>query len=101
YRAGRGVVQDHAKAVEYLQRASEKGSARAIGTLASMYLEGRGTKVDKVTAFKWMLVLKNSGVQGVNVSGIEDVESKLTAEEVLAAKEQMSAWLKNHKVVLD
>lgn len=53
YDQDRGVPQDYAKAVAWLQKASEKGERDAQSKLGFMYYGGKGVAKDFAMAAKW------------------------------------------------
>lgn len=54
YQGGRGVEQDHARAMNYFLQAAEAGNANAMAFLGKMYLEGGPiVRQDNATAMKY------------------------------------------------
>lgn len=54
YQGGRGVEQDHQRALNYFLRAADAGDAHAMAFLGKMYLEGsEAVPQDNATAFKY------------------------------------------------
>ena len=53
YQQGRGVPQDHRKAVTWFRKAANQGYAQARFNLAVMYEHGRGVPQDYQEAAKW------------------------------------------------
>ena len=53
YHEGRGVPQDYAEAIEWIQLAAEQGHAAAQYNLGVMYSRGRGVPRDDVQALMW------------------------------------------------
>lgn len=65
YQGGRGVEQDHARALNYFLQAAEAGNANAMAFLGKMYLSGGSiVKQDNATALKYfeMAAAKNNPV---------------------------------------
>ena len=65
YQGGRGVEQDHARALNYFMQAAEAGNANAMAFLGKMYLEGGAiVRQDNQTALKYfeMAAEKNNPV---------------------------------------
>ena len=72
YQGGRGVEQDHARALSYFTSAAEAGNANAMSMLGKMYLEGGPiVQQDNKTAFKYfeMAAEKNNplGQSGLGI----------------------------------
>jgi TPR repeat protein len=53
YDEGLGVVQDHAKARKWYEKAADKGDANAMTHLGELYASGQGVAKDYVEARKW------------------------------------------------
>lgn len=54
YQGGRGVVQDHQKALHYFLQAADAGNAIAMAFIGRIYLEGSEmVKADNATAYKY------------------------------------------------
>ncbi|KAF8778091.1 protein sel-1 homolog 1-like [Argiope bruennichi] len=65
YQGGRGVEQDHARALNYFMQAADAGNANAMAFLGKMYLEGGNVvKQNNETAYKYfsMAAEKNNPV---------------------------------------
>lgn len=86
YQGGRGVEQDHARALSYFTSAAEAGNANAMAFLGKMYLEGGPiVKQDNKTARKYfeMAAEKNNpvgqsglGLMYLHGKGVEQDYSK-------------------------
>jgi TPR repeat protein len=53
YQEGKGVVQDYKKAIEWYQKAAEKGNADAQADLGFMYRNGYGVAKDYKKSIEW------------------------------------------------
>lgn len=53
YESGKGVTQNILDAIEWFQKAAEKGNKAAMLKLAEFYTKGRGVKKDKTLAKQW------------------------------------------------
>jgi len=53
YTNGRGVAKDEAKAVEWYEKAAEKGDSGAMNNLGNCYRNGYGVDKDEAKAFEW------------------------------------------------
>jgi TPR repeat protein len=58
---GRGVAQDHARAVRWFQRAAAQGDPHAQNILGLMYGVGKGVKRDYVVAYMWATISRLQG----------------------------------------
>jgi TPR repeat protein len=61
YDDGKGVKQNHKKAVEWYTKAAEQGDAQSQYNLAVSYLEGEGVKKDEQKA---IMLLRQAAEQG-------------------------------------
>ena len=61
YYAGRGVVQNDAKAVLWYQKAADQGNANAQTNLGDMYYAGRGVVKDDTKAVLWLQKAADQG----------------------------------------
>lgn len=78
YRYGEmGVEPDYEKAVEWLNKAADKGNAKAMYELADMYLRGEGVKPDFKYAKNWYL--KALRAEDKIVDGFNTVKSQIRA----------------------
>ena len=53
--------QDFSQAAEWYRKAAEQGHMISQRNLATMYLNGKGIKQDRVQAMAWYQVIANSG----------------------------------------
>ena len=78
---GKSVPQDDEEAAKWLQKAAEKGDAKAQDKLGVMYRFGWGVPKDEVEAYAWILLAKAKG-NGESSKMISDLEKDLTAEQI-------------------
>lgn len=70
YQGGRGVEQDHARALNYFLQAAEAGNANAMAFLGKMYLEGSSVvQQSNETALKYFKMAADKG-NSVGQSGL-------------------------------
>ncbi|MBF0610500.1 MAG: sel1 repeat family protein [Magnetococcales bacterium] len=62
YLEGKEVTQDYGKAIDYFQKAAQKGNAKAKHNLGIMYYKGLGVSEDHAVAAKWFLDAANQGL---------------------------------------
>ncbi len=97
YVKGDGVPQDNSLAASWFGKAAEQGDATAQSMLCIAYLRGNlGVPQDYVEAYKWMsLAAATATGDGLKVLGAvrDDLEKKMTAEQVKDAQHRASEWL--------
>ena len=54
YQNGTGVTQDYSKAMEWYQKAAEKGSKEAMIDISNMYKDGIGVEKSSRKAKEWL-----------------------------------------------
>jgi len=91
YDNGRFVLQDYNEAIKWYYKAAEQGDWDGLYGMGYMYYKGRGVTQNYIEAHKWF-----------NLGGIitkrDEVEKKMTTEEVLEAQKLAREWkLKNWK----
>jgi len=89
YANGKGVPQDHAKAVEWYRKAAEQDYPPSQYILGGMYAEGRGVPLDYVKAHKWLNLAASQGLE-VAVESLELLTPLLTPDQI--AEAQRLAW---------
>jgi TPR repeat protein len=63
YDRGEGVVQDHARSLEWLRRAAEQGLDVAQANLGIMYCEGYMVKKDMSEGLRWLRLAAAQGLE--------------------------------------
>lgn len=86
---GRGIIQDRKKAVWFLTAAAEKGNAVAQNRLARLYAYGEIVEANIIIATKWHLLARDRGVSDFK---LDQYISRLTKNELEAARLEASAW---------
>ena len=61
YDTGKGVPQNHTKAVKWYRMAAEQGHRRAMNNLAASYGRGEGAPRDEEAAVKWYRLAARQG----------------------------------------
>ena len=96
YRYGRGVPQDHAKAVEWYRRAAERGTATAQDNLGVMYAKGLGVPQDYGRAHMWFNLAAANG--STNALENRDRMTKLmTPQQIAEAQRMAREWVEKRK----
>jgi len=91
YSYGRGVKQNHKKAVKWYQLAGEQGNAEAQINLGRMYAKGRGVDQDYVLAHMWYNLAGSSGNKD-STKNKKLLEEKMTPQQIEKAKEMARNW---------
>jgi TPR repeat protein len=100
YELGETVLQDHAEAVNWYERAADQGLALAQFALGAMYARGEGVPEDVVRAHKWLSL---SATHAAQISGAEklvrdaqelrdDVSRRMTSEQMIQAEQLARVW---------
>lgn len=91
---GDGVPRNYEAARDWLLRATEEGSARGARFLGEMDRDGRGANPSAMYATMWLTL---GASDPLAAKELQDVQSKLTAEEKQKAEELVTAWhIKHH-----
>jgi len=91
YAKGRGVKENHKKAVKWYQLAGEQGDADAQFNLGLMYYKGQGVPQDYVLSHMWSNLAGTNGDKNA-VTNRNTVEKKMTPEEIEKAQEMARNW---------
>jgi TPR repeat protein len=96
YEYGDGVEQDYALAAEWYRKAAEHvpdlgGAGVARSRLASLYMEGHGVPKNYVQAYMWSWIRDPK-----HETNLQDLESLMTPQQLLAAKHLAEQWEKEH-----
>ena len=91
YSYGRGVKENHKKAVKWYQFAGEQGDADAQFNLGLMYDEGQGVDQDYVLAHMWANLGASNGSKDA-MKGRNIVEKKMTKQQIEKAQEMARNW---------
>ncbi len=91
YHNGRGVAQDHAKALYWFRKAAAQGFAKAQFNLGVMY----GVAQDYMPAAKWLILAKAGGIENTNKL-LSLLESKMTPAQIAEAQRLANQWWKAH-----
>ncbi|MBZ5723213.1 MAG: LuxR C-terminal-related transcriptional regulator [Acidobacteriia bacterium] len=86
----------HQTTIAVFHKAAEEGLPGAQIRLAQMYLQGQGVPKDLVTAYMWYLINEHTSLEmKAAVAGAKrELADHLTADEILAAQEKASEYLK-------
>lgn len=97
YEAGAGVTRDDAEALTWFRKSAGLGYASAMHSIGKMYVEGRAVGADPVEGLAWYSVadLRYPPEDAVeaksNRRNIEEITSRLSAEQLTRAKERTEA----------
>ena len=104
YQNGRGVKRDDREALRWYRKAAEQGNAEAQVYLGFMYQNGRGVAQDYVQAHKWLNIasaLGNKNTKSIAKSvakiGRQEVESKMTPQQIADAQREATEWLEAYE----
>ena len=98
YYEGRGgVAQNYREALRWFRKAAEQGDARAHSNLGNMYSNGHGVKQDYVQAHKWSNIAVALGYGLITKTLRQEVEKKMSAQQIDQAQTEATKWLEAHK----
>jgi len=84
--SGNGVPQNLEEAAEYFERSALQGNAAAQYNIAAMYGHGEHAPVDRVKSYAWLRLAAEQEYEGAE-GGIEEICSRMSAEEMAKGKE--------------
>jgi TPR repeat protein len=90
------VQKDSKKALEWYQKAAEKGDADTLFFLGIMYDEGRGVQKNKIQAYKWFNIAYKKGNSEASF-GMESLKEEMTVAEIKEAQGLATQWMKDRK----
>ncbi len=96
---GWGVPQSDDEAFKWYILAAEQGVMEAQTAVAKMYLRGFGVAQDSVQAHKWFNIAAELGDFGA-ASRRDDLNSKMSPDEIAEAAGLATAWLEEHAGLL-
>ena len=99
YESGIGVPQDDKEAISLYYKAAEQGFAEAQYNLGGIYERGLGIVVqaDLVQAHKWFNLATTAGFEAAR-DNMEEIETKMSNEQIEAARSMAKEWLATHKL---
>jgi len=83
---GPGVHRDAQKAFIYYQKAADQGDTDAQVELGRHYFTGLGTKQDKITGYKWVLISANQGNDDAKELQLE-LQPQISPNDIVKASE--------------
>ena len=94
YANGKGVPQDHTKAVEWYRKAAEQGYPPGQYILGGMYAEGRGALQDCVKAHMWLTLAAAQEWKGAQDSreARDNAACDMTPEQIGEAQRLAREW---------
>jgi putative methionine-R-sulfoxide reductase with GAF domain len=95
YSTGDQVPQDYAQAARWFSLAAEQGNVAAQAMLSDCYWAGRGTTADPARAYFWSF-LAQAGGDETSKSRIALFASRLTPDQVAAARKEAHDWMTQH-----
>lgn len=96
YDNGWGVPANDTEAVKWYSKAAEQGHAFAQHDLAFMYVAGTGVEQDYVRAYMWLYIAVFNG-NTLMMKHLDNVSSKLTISQVMAAQKMAREWMEGHQ----
>lgn len=99
YEAGDGVARDDAEALRWFAKAADNGFAEAQYRYGLALSEDRLLPRDNVAAYQWLDLAANQPVRGAEQAAIarDQLSRRMTAEQIVQAKDIAKQWLKIHK----
>jgi len=91
-----GVLQDYNKAVEFYEKASEKGHAFSQFQLGSHYALGLGVTKDLIKSHMWFNVAASSGHERAAKSR-DQLTEILTQHQISEARALAKDWINNNR----
>ena len=95
YALGDGVRQDYAESARWFTMAAEQGHVAAESSLGAYYWSGTGVPKDLSKAYFWT-VLAQAGGDEPSKLRLSTLASHMTRQEMLAAQEEYSDWIRQH-----
>ena len=83
---GKGVEEDHEKAVEWYRKSAEQNDAIGQYFLACTYMEGEGVPQNFIEARAWFSLSKSNG-DGDAEGKMSELDAKMTAESISKSQE--------------
>lgn len=99
YENGEGVPRDFVEALRWYRLSAEQGYAVAQYNLGSMYARGAGIAHDYIQAYLWTALASGQGDRGA-ADNMQILTRRMTATQIEAAQNLVSAWLQRHKELL-
>jgi len=96
YDKGDGVPEDDAEAIEWYTMAAEQGDAEAQYKLGVMYASGKGVTEDFRRGYMWF-TLAFAGEWFFPRDDRDDLEARMTAEDIAESTRMASEWSEKHK----
>ena len=96
YERGIGVPHDDKEAASWYHKAAEQGDAEAQFILGGKYENGQGVSVDMVQAHKWFNLSMTGGFE-IARQNMEEIEAKMSREQIEKAQSMAKEWLAKHK----
>jgi len=92
YFTGTGLPQDYSRAAQWVQKAAEKGYARAQLDLGYLYEQGNGVPLDYIRAYMWYKVAASGGEERAfgRLKSLSAVMTKAQINQAGVAAEQLS-----------
>jgi len=96
YEAGKGITApDLPLAVHYYELAAQQGVVKAQYCLGALLAKGEGVQIDRVSAYKWLLLAQDSVHDSTAV--LNDLRKSMTPPQITDAEHQVDAWRIAHK----
>ena len=96
YDKGDGVPEDDAEAIEWYTKAAEQGDTEAQYKLGVMYANGKGVTEDFKQGYMWF-TLAFAGEWFFPRDDRDDLEARMTAEDIAESTRMASEWSEKHK----
>jgi TPR repeat protein len=90
YLTGDLVLQDYSEAYRYLSQGAELGDAYSQYELGQLLSEKSGYPQDLVAAYKWFIL---ANVLGSSNSKKDEIQKRMTSEQVLEGQAQARKWM--------
>jgi hypothetical protein len=100
YVQGRRVPKDPQRAVAWLDKAAQQGSAVAMRELGLLYARGEGLQGDDVRSHMWLSMAASVGDER-GAAQLPLIEARLVAEQIEESRTLARAWAKEHGLPLE
>lgn len=96
---GLGGPKNLQEAAKWFARAAEIRDDRAMVDLGEMYWKGDGVKQNKETAYMWLWIAANSGIQGGSRDE-QQLRQEMDSNSIEKARHKAMEWTKKHPVLV-
>ena len=95
YERGLGVEQNLPEAAKWFNQAAQLGNAEAMSHLAEMYWKGSGVKLDRISAYTFVLLASTANIPQAQQDKAL-YEKELNSKELEKARKRAADWVRQH-----